>query len=407
MSDMVKGMSMNAEAMAEMQQIKAADDELGKAYKMYLANPSDYRKDMFLDAVDFTDNTGTVPEGGYLFESIKDPALRAQDFITNLAGNLKKKDKYFKTEDSTNISATKREVKTTSWFDTGLTDDELINLTYTAPSLERQPYHIDGFFQEYAEKEDPEGYRRALEAANGDEAIAADLFYRERVKKMGLLPTKDNPSVTYEPKDRWPSSKDTETERDWYGIREDGLSLGLPRGGPTDARKESLSSGKRSVVFSNSTLNSSDRIELPVSMLTFSDPEINKKMKAEGGDRMIRVWPSIGEEGKIKVSVVDPISKVKTVKGKFGDNRINVPFEYRKDSKPVFSDDEKFELLGYQYEEKVEGLTATATPNEALPLLNPYYRGQLIDFWDKVFGEEQKKTEAKQEEVDFSQFKRK
>ena len=63
-SDLVRGMQMQAEAMAEMQQIKATDTEIGQAYKMYLSNPGDFRRDMLLEGIAYSDKTGMVPEGG-------------------------------------------------------------------------------------------------------------------------------------------------------------------------------------------------------------------------------------------------------------------------------------------------------------------------------------------------------
>ena len=358
-TDLMKMQQSRGRAMAEMEYIKGANDEFIQAAKQYNASPWKYDDDTWNDYQRTWLEDGVRPDAPPLLPAAQDPIVMGLENLKILGIE------FDYTDESRELLPGGGEAMVKQVGRYNIPDnvpfEDIISHTYTT----NQPWNI---YKTFTGKRTPEAERaKYISMANGDEAMAADLWYNQKMKDA--LNAED---VKY---------KNVRVPRDPmnYQSREQSKTY-LSRDGKTQFIDNNPAFTKQKVYGGMVATKGSEGIrfqdqkkyDVPVEFLDFS--------KELGLPPATRVWviPSIAADGKVEFGIDSKTTGDITISV---DEYGKLPKAQRKKYKSEYSDDG---TATYKYNEPIpENITAIGDVDVVGTFLDPLF----LQRYNEWFGE--------------------
>jgi hypothetical protein len=172
-NDLVKMQQYRGEAMAHMQYIKGANDQITQAAQQIANNPGKYNQKLFDQAYEQWITDGTLPDGPLLVEAFKNPMNLWSNFTQQFRQGATMKDVGDPYQTQTGAWAQPQQ-RVYPYADE-YNEEALANQFFSGYNV---PNTTGWFMQEVAESE-PETYKRYMEKAEGDPVAAAKMWFDE------------------------------------------------------------------------------------------------------------------------------------------------------------------------------------------------------------------------------------
>jgi hypothetical protein len=359
--DMLELQQQKGAMMAEMQYMKAIDNAMLDARQKANARPDLWDAKKVEEEAQKWMKFGTH-DGNFLFPAFQDPYAA----LVQTANRYKQSPEVSVAHGKGPDGFTKTTITTPQG---AFSMDELIAMTAEGPAQ----YHIQEAFDRPS-MTPPSQRQEYLEKAGGNEALAANLLYRDNAMKMGVF----DPSTKTETGIRPPVSYDRPRSGD-YGPMNGGNVLGSLDGKYVDVMWQdnispTMLNATSGLSFANESITKP--ITIDAKYLTFAD-DVDIPQGTS-----LKVKPRYGAEGKVEFVIDEPLEQEVTVK-----TREELPPDKKGAGKSTRVKDAAGNTIGYKYKTKLTGMAATANIDDVMGSLNPFYNGDLRSFWKRHVGE--------------------